>query len=122
MWDVKFSNPVTSSFTIEDISEIGSLSNSAQVYQLKGSESDFSVRVLVRMENAVGTLGCRLMGGQSIYDIYGQSLTLTADSPLITIDEYNTGPLRWDADDDGDVDAADVTTLGNYVVNGIPLP
>lgn len=118
-WSVVFSKPVAPTFATTDIVPTGLLAGSSSVLSLTGTDPNYTVRLVTTASTANGTLGFDIPGG-AVNDLSANP-NPAASAPAYTIDE-NVGGLVGDVNNDGEVNVADVTALGNFIVNGDPLP
>lgn len=118
-WQLSWSESVIGTLDAGDISPTGTLGASVGHEQV-GSGPPHTIRLYTTTENADGTLGFDVSAG-AVTDFVGNP-SVAGSAPVYEIDEVGAGLLAGDVNKDGSVNAADITTLGNHIVNGDPLP
>lgn len=118
VWSVTFDEPITGSVVPGEILPTGSLAASVVFKSVTPPPQPFTVTLVSNVEVADGTLSFDLAPG-AVIDLVGNPSPATP-APAYEVEE--TGGVPGDATGDGLLTVEDITAIGNYIVNGTPLP
>jgi hypothetical protein len=107
------------SLTVDDLVFGGSAFTNNHLLKFVDNGYWQEVTMAVEGQYVQGTLQLGV-GAGAAYDVWGNPSAASGLTPVCTIAEYALG--NGDVNGDGRINVADVTMLGNFIVNGTLLP